>query len=486
MWQRLLQTVQPPGAAAGAEFFQGIVEAGAVNLLVVGADRVVRYASPACVAMLGADPTGQRCEELVSDQVLGHLDRLLRDAFDGSAPSPPQEFQFRVPGGAFGTVLVRVRFVSLLRTPQVRGVVLEFLDVSKEHARADALARKAFFDELTGLPNRMLFLDRLETALRTQVEGSAAVIDVDLLKAFNHAHGHSEGDRMLQRIGQELVAALPKIATVARLGGDEFAVFLPGTSPAQAQQQLEAAAASLAAAGVGLTLSIGLASARDALADVVVQHCEVAMYAAKARGRHQLVVFDDRVRKVLDGRRELASAVVELQARNRELFDEARTDSLTGLRNRLALAEAMERGLGETGSEWIRTGVAFIDIDHFGSYNKLHSDAAGDQVLRAVAQALQRCLRDTDRLFRKGGEEFVALLPDVDRAAALAAAERLRATVEALAIPHAGSTVSPVLTVTVGVACGSTGRLVGELLHEAAELAMTAKLGGRRNRVIDA
>jgi PleD family two-component response regulator len=64
--------------------------------------------------------------------------------------------------------------------------------------------------------------------------------------------------------------------------------------------------------------------------------------------------------------------------------------------------------------------------------------------------------------------------------------QRLRATVEALAIPHAGSTVGPVLTVTVGVVCGRAGRSVGELLHEAAELAMTAKLDGRRNRVIDA
>ena len=109
--------------------------------------------------------------------------------------------------------------------------------------------------------------------------------------------------------------------------------------------------------------------------------------------------------------------------------------------------------------------------------------ATSGALAHQLVQALQRSLRDTDLLFRKGGEEFVALLPAVDPATAATAAERLRAAVEALALPHAGSATAAVLTVTVGVACGTAP--AADLMHRAADLVMRAKCAGpsaARNR----
>jgi diguanylate cyclase (GGDEF)-like protein len=172
--------------------------------------------------------------------------------------------------------------------------------------------------------------------------------------------------------------------------------------------------------------------------------------------------------------------VVELQERNRALREEARTDALTGLRNRLALDELLHAA---TGDAVPRVAVAFIDVDHFGNYNHVHGDAAGDDALRAVAHAIRACAREADFVFRKGGEEFVVVLPEADGDAAVAAAERIRAAVQALALSHAASSAAQVVTVTIGVASGPAGATPRQLLEAAAEKAMAGKVGEQRNRV---
>jgi len=103
--------------------------------------------------------------------------------------------------------------------------------------------------------------------------------------------------------------------------------------------------------------------------------------------------------------------------------------------------------------------------------------------LRAVADEIRRLTREEDLVFRKGGEELVVILPGVTGEQARAAAERIRSGVEALAIPHAGSSVAPVVTVTVGLATGGRGQQVAQLVNVASEQAMRAKVQSQRNRV---
>ena len=135
----------------------------------------------------------------------------------------------------------------------------------------------------------------------------------------------------------------------------------------------------------------------------------------------------------------------------RQLGTMAIVDPLTGLRNRRSFDEYVRWSLDRR----VKTGVAFLllDIDFFKQYNDKYGHAAGDRCLQRVAEALRGALlRSVDLVARYGGEEFVVLLPDTTADGARAVAERIRRRVEALRIAHAGSTIAPVVTLSVGVA----------------------------------
>ena len=356
----------------------------------------------------------------------------------------------------------------------------------------DAAVARAFADPLTQLPTRHVMLDRLREARGAGVAGALALCDLDLMKHINDQHGHAAGDEVLKTVALRLGHIVADEAWVARIGGDEFVAFLPGASLADAQRVLNQCMDEIRrpislsdGSTIIATMSVGLATFASPAIDEVLKAVDVAMYAAKARGRDRLVVFDDDTRKIVTARRELAATVVELQERTRALRDEARTDALTGLRNRLALDELLDSDLGDPNSRLAAAAVAFVDIDHFGDYNHLHGDAGGDEALRRVAAAVRGCSRDPDLVFRKGGEELVVVIPDAEAGDALVAAERIRGAVQALGIAHAGSRVAPCLTVTIGLASGGAGLPLRQRLVAASELAMRAKVTNGRNRVHD-
>lgn len=126
-------------------------------------------------------------------------------------------------------------------------------------------------------------------------------------------------------------------------------------------------------------------------------------------------------------------------------------DPLTGIANRRAFDRGLER-------EWVRAarhghalGLVMMDIDHFKAYNDTYGHVAGDSCLRDVAQALQHLVRSSvDLVARYGGEEFAILLPETDPGKVAAVAERARATVSGLAIPHAGSPTADHVTISTG------------------------------------
>jgi diguanylate cyclase (GGDEF)-like protein len=173
-------------------------------------------------------------------------------------------------------------------------------------------------------------------------------------------------------------------------------------------------------------------------------------------------------------------AAGRVTALHRRLHDQARHDALTGLSNRLRLAEDLELLCGRVERYGHTYCVALFDIDDFKGYNDTAGHMAGDSVLRSVAHVLQQQIRSGDAIYRYGGEEFLVLLPEQTIESAGLAAERLRAGVEALALPHpSGGAV----TVSAGVA-GTTGGgcRPDELFRLADEALYRAKTGGR-NRV---
>jgi len=175
----------------------------------------------------------------------------------------------------------------------------------------------------------------------------------------------------------------------------------------------------------------------------------------------------------------------ELNVLNVELLRLSCTDMLTGLGNRRQFDVEARRLWNDGRSPGL--GVALIDVDHFKSFNDAAGHEAGDACLREVARAIGGALRQEDRASRYGGEEFVVLLPCTGWEEMAAVGERLRASVQALGMPHPGQDGRPV-TVSVGLAWrGITLRSgqLADLLREADQALYAAKRTGR-NRVLHA
>jgi diguanylate cyclase (GGDEF)-like protein len=162
------------------------------------------------------------------------------------------------------------------------------------------------------------------------------------------------------------------------------------------------------------------------------------------------------------------------------LHADARHDPLTGIGNRLRLAEDLEALRGRVERYGHVYSVALFDIDLFKAYNDGAGHPAGDEVLKAVAGALRGQMRSGDAVYRYGGEEFLVLLPEQPVDSGALAAERLRSAVETLSLPHPGGGV---VTVSAGVAGLDDGaRRPDELLELADQALYRAKETGR-NRV---
>jgi two-component system chemotaxis response regulator CheY len=182
--------------------------------------------------------------------------------------------------------------------------------------------------------------------------------------------------------------------------------------------------------------------------------------------------------------RQLGDARTELQRLNRELAEQARTDHLTQLGNRLRLREDLQRLQARAERHGRSYCVALCDLDHFKIYNDTYGHPQGDVALQQVAAILAADLRAGDAAYRYGGEEFVVLFDGDDLPSAVETTERLRAAVEALAIAHRGNNPPGVLTISAGVA-GYTPQSSDDsngIIERADRALYTAKQHGR-NRI---
>ena len=189
----------------------------------------------------------------------------------------------------------------------------------------EKIERLAFYDVLTGLPNRRLLLERLQWALATSARdrsaGALLFIDLDNFKDLNDTQGHDVGDSLLQQVAYRLVASVREVDTVARLGGDEFVVMLQalGGDLAVATAQAEMVGKKLLAQlnqtyVLGKlehhsTPSIGVAMFRDQQqsVDELLKQADLAMYESKSAGRNTLRFFDPAMQALVAERTALES-----------------------------------------------------------------------------------------------------------------------------------------------------------------------------------
>jgi diguanylate cyclase (GGDEF)-like protein len=202
--------------------------------------------------------------------------------------------------------------LSPLQTERGKLYVAAVRDVTERRLAADALAHQATHDPLTGLPNRALFLDRLEHALaaaqRSQTKLAVLFLDFDDFKLVNDSLGHDTGDLLLVGLTPRLTEALRPGDTVGRFGGDEFVVLCPDlTDEADAIAIAERIAdhcgrpVSIRERDLQLTVSIGVAMVQDgdATPTVMLRDADAAMYRAKALGKGRVEVFDEGMRAPL-------------------------------------------------------------------------------------------------------------------------------------------------------------------------------------------
>ena len=210
---------------------------------------------------------------------------------------------------------------------EVTHYVATMSDITERKMAEDEIRHLAFYDPLTGLPNRRLLGDRLEQALATHSrhrhEGALLFIDLDNFKTLNDTRGHDKGDLLLKQVAQRLVTCVRKGDTVARLGGDEFVVILEDLSEnaQEAITQTKTVGEKILAvlnhtyelehftyhctASVGVTLFADHQEAGEEL----LQRADLAMYQAKASGRNALRFFDPDMQAVVTKRVGLESGL---------------------------------------------------------------------------------------------------------------------------------------------------------------------------------
>ena len=234
-------------------------------------------------------------------------------------------------------------------------------DITPQKQAADQIHRLAFYDALTGLPNRRLLIEQLKKAVQINVRhglrGALLFIDLDNFKTLNDTLGHDVGDVLLQQVAKRLVECVREADTVARLGGDEFVVVLEDLSEdaldaasqadAVGQKILSSLNAPYQLAGrdhrSSPSIGVTLFGAHDHGVDELLKQADLAMYQAKGAGRNTLRFFDTGMQSEVDGRVALESDLRDGLQGGEELA--LRFQPVVGVDGRVIGAEALVRWL---------------------------------------------------------------------------------------------------------------------------------------------
>jgi diguanylate cyclase (GGDEF)-like protein/PAS domain S-box-containing protein len=289
-----------------------LVEQTADAVLIVDDDNRIRYASPSAHTILGAsDLDDAPLTDFVDPPERRAAEFLLSYARGGGRAYPPPagvgraDWTVRTRDGRHTYVEVSCR--PPRADDPVKGQVVTLRDVTTQRHLERELTRRVFHDPLTGLPNRLLFSDRLSHAVaaRSGLTG-VLLIDLDDFRAVNDGLGHDVGDAVLVAAGQRIRDAIGSDGIAARLGDDEFATLLPDTSVADLDRAAARVAAGLAdplhldSGPVQCSASVGVAASPDVhTGQELLQHANLALGVAKAAGYGQWRRYDP---SMVDGR----------------------------------------------------------------------------------------------------------------------------------------------------------------------------------------
>jgi len=302
-------------------YFRTLVQDTSDVILIIGDDGKIRYATPSAMSIFGDIAVeGAALADLVQDSDRDDVTDALARMRSHSGHGPYDElWQIRRRDGL--SVEVQVRCSDLRADSTVAGLVLTLRDVTEQRQLEDELKHRAFHDALTGLPNRLLFQDRIARGLAHARRGGMTTgvlfVDLDDFKVVNDTMGHSVGDELLVAAGTRLSAVVRDSDMTARLGGDEFALLVEHVANPAAVEEFAARIVQafsepfvLADGSVIATATVGVATTQDSAdVDELLRHADLALYAAKAAGKRQWRRYQPVLSTGMIRRREVQAAL---------------------------------------------------------------------------------------------------------------------------------------------------------------------------------
>jgi diguanylate cyclase (GGDEF)-like protein/PAS domain S-box-containing protein len=313
---------------ANEAYFRTLVQDTSDAILIVGDDSKVRYATPSATSIFGDIAVeGAYLWDLVAD---GRPDELVGVLSWASATGgfSSRYVDRRITRRDGTAVQVQVRASDLRADPTVAGRVLTLRDVTEQRQLEEQLKHQAFHDALTGLPNRLLFQDRVsQQVAAARLDGATAgvlFVDLDDFKLVNDTMGHGVGDELLAATAVRLFGLIRECDIAARLGGDEFALLITNVPDSAAVEAAAGRVVSafaeplvLASGAVLTTVTVGVATTEDGTdTDELLRHADLALYAAKAAGKRQWRRYQPVLSAGLVRRRELQAALEIAVARS--------------------------------------------------------------------------------------------------------------------------------------------------------------------------
>jgi len=287
------------------ERFRSLVE-GSVLGIVIERDGLPLFANQTYARIFGYDTPDQilalsSLDPLFAPNEQRRVRGLRRSGAWTRSPAEPIELQGTRRDGRTIWVEILSQEVFWQGAPALQSTVA---DITLRKGYEERLRRQANYDDITGLPNRVLVLDRLSkavaSAIRHEHKGGVLFIDLDQFKKINDTWGHATGDNLLRMAAERLQSCVRREDTVARLGGDEFTVILPNIATASHTEPVIHKILSdfsqpfvLDRHEAFVTASIGVAIFPDDTDDpaTLMQHADAAMYLAKDEGRNTFRFF---------------------------------------------------------------------------------------------------------------------------------------------------------------------------------------------------
>ena len=340
------------------ERFGSLIQNSSDVITVLDGDGTVLYASPSVLRATGLAPddvTGGAASSLVHPDDAVRLRRFLDECLVAPFRGASAELRYRHTDGSWRSFEIVGK--NLTQDENVGGVLVNARDVTERKALEERLEHQAFHDALTGLPNRALFVDRLEHALARagRARGDDAAyslvallfVDLDGFKNVNDSLGHAAGDDLLVQAARRLGECVRPGDTVARLGGDEFTLLLEDVSGPEGALPVAGRIAarfqtpfSVGAREVFVTASVGVVvGGPESLPEELLRAADIAMYEAKKGGKARHEVFEEEMNQRVarrfeleaDLRRALEGGEIEVHYQPIVWLDSGRTHELEAL-----------------------------------------------------------------------------------------------------------------------------------------------------------